>query len=35
MAVRYGDRMPDLADVCLIRLSELHRNRETIPLIHP
>ena len=24
LAVRYADRAPDLADLCLIRLSELH-----------
>lgn len=24
LAARYGDRRPDLADLCLIRLSELH-----------
>src|SRR5260221_5275315 len=24
LAVRYADRKPDLADLCLIRLSELH-----------
>jgi predicted nucleic acid-binding protein len=24
LAVRYGDRRPDLADLCLIRMSELH-----------
>jgi uncharacterized protein len=24
LAARYGDRKPDLADLCLIRLSELH-----------
>lgn len=24
LAVRYADRQPDLADLCLIRLSELH-----------
>jgi predicted nucleic acid-binding protein len=24
LAARYGDRQPDLADLCLIRMSELH-----------
>jgi hypothetical protein len=24
LAKRYGDRQPDLADLCLIRMSELH-----------
>ena len=24
LAVRYADRKPDLADLCLIRISELH-----------
>jgi len=26
LAARYADRQPDLADLCLIRLSELHPN---------
>lgn len=24
LAIRYGDRKPDLADLCLVRMSELH-----------
>jgi predicted nucleic acid-binding protein len=30
LAARYADRKPDLADLCLIRLSELHRNHPVI-----
>ncbi len=29
-AERYGDRKPDLADLCLIRMSELHQTRPVI-----
>ena len=44
LAERYADRKPDLADICLIRLSEIHptdfriyrRNRrEIIPIVCP
>jgi hypothetical protein len=46
LAARYADRQPDLADLCLIRMSELHPRhsvvttdksdfREAIPLICP
>jgi predicted nucleic acid-binding protein len=30
LAARYADRKPDLADLCLIRLSELHPRRPVI-----
>lgn len=30
LAARYADRKPDLADLCLIRLSELHPNLPVI-----
>ena len=30
LAKRYADRQPDLADLCLIRLSELHPRRRVI-----
>jgi uncharacterized protein len=30
LAKRYGDREPDLADLCLIRLSELHPRHSVI-----
>jgi len=30
LAKRYGDRRPDLADLCLIRLSELHPKHRVI-----
>ena len=30
LAVRYADRKPDLADLCLIRLSELHPKHSVI-----
>jgi predicted nucleic acid-binding protein len=30
LATRYGDRKPDLADLCLIRLSELHPKHSVI-----
>jgi predicted nucleic acid-binding protein len=30
IALRYADRNPDFADVCLIRMSELHRDRKVI-----
>jgi len=30
LAVRYADRTPDLADLCLIRLSELHPKHPVI-----
>ena len=30
LAVRYADRQPDLADLCLIRLSELHPRHPVI-----
>jgi uncharacterized protein len=30
LAARYADRKPDLADLCLIRLSELHPERPVI-----
>ena len=30
LAVRYADRAPDLADLCLIRLSELHPKHPVI-----
>lgn len=30
LAARYGDRKPDLADVCLIRMSELHPRHSVI-----
>jgi predicted nucleic acid-binding protein len=30
LAARYADREPDLADLCLIRLSELHRDYPVI-----
>ena len=30
LAARYADRRPDLADLCLIRMSELHRNLPVI-----
>jgi predicted nucleic acid-binding protein len=30
LAVRYADREPDLADLCLIRLSELHPRHSVI-----
>lgn len=30
LAKRYADRSPDLADVCLIRLSELHPARSVV-----
>jgi predicted nucleic acid-binding protein len=30
MAKRYGDRKPDLADLCLIRMSELNPNHSVI-----
>ena len=30
LARRYADRQPDLADLCLIRLSELHPRRHVI-----
>ena len=30
LAVRYADRQPDLADLCLIRLSELHPKHSVI-----
>jgi len=30
LATRYADRQPDLADLCLIRLSELHPKRPVI-----
>ena len=30
LAVRYADREPDLADLCLIRLSEMHPNYPVI-----
>lgn len=30
LAARYADRFPDLADLCLIRLTELHPNHPVI-----
>ena len=30
LASRYGDRQPDLADLCLIRMSELHPRHSVI-----
>ncbi len=30
LARRYADRQPDLADLCLIRMSELHRDHPVI-----
>jgi hypothetical protein len=30
LAVRYSDRDPDLADLCLIRMSELHPNHRVL-----
>ena len=30
LARRYADRRPDFADLCLIRLSELHRRHSVI-----
>ncbi|MDQ6706123.1 MAG: pilus assembly protein, partial [Acidobacteriota bacterium] len=30
LADRYKDRKPDLADLCLIRMSELHPNHDVI-----
>ncbi len=30
LAARYGDRKPDLADLCLIRMSELHPQHTVI-----
>ena len=30
LAARYADRQPDLADLCLIRLSELHPKHSVI-----
>ncbi len=30
LAQRYSDRQPDLADLCLIRMSELHPNLQVI-----
>ena len=30
LAARYADRRPDLADLCLIRLSELHPNHRVL-----
>src|SRR2546427_3639426 len=30
LAVRYADRAPDLADLCLIRLSEMHPKHPVI-----
>jgi hypothetical protein len=30
MAKRYADRQPDLADLCLVRLSELHPRHSVI-----
>lgn len=30
LAIRYSDRKPDLADLCLIRLSELHPRHSVI-----
>ncbi|HEY1340456.1 MAG TPA: hypothetical protein VGF59_23250 [Bryobacteraceae bacterium] len=30
LAVRYADRQPDLADLCLIRMSELHPKHQVI-----
>ena len=30
LAARYGDRKPDLADLCLIRMSELYPNHSVI-----
>jgi uncharacterized protein len=30
LAVRYSDRSPDLADICLIRMSELHPRHPVI-----
>jgi len=30
LAVRYADRSPDLADLCVIRMSELHPKHPVI-----
>lgn len=30
LAKRYGDREPDLADLCIIRMSELHPDRRVV-----
>ena len=32
LARRYADRKPDLADLCLIRMSELHPHHPIIPV---
>ena len=32
LAERYGDRKPDLADLCLIRMSELHPRHRVITI---
>jgi predicted nucleic acid-binding protein len=32
LAERYRDRKPDLADLCLIRMSELHPNHDVITM---
>jgi hypothetical protein len=30
LAERYGDRRPDLADLCIIRMSELHPHHSVL-----
>jgi hypothetical protein len=30
LALRYADRRPDLADLCLVRLSELHPKHSVV-----
>ena len=32
LATRYADRKPDLADLCLIRLSELHPRHSVVTI---
>jgi hypothetical protein len=34
LALRYADRRPDLADLCLIRMSELHPRHSVVTVDH-